>query len=100
MSDTPLDHLRFHETETSRRIRALVRTVERDNASFGVLSTGEQCAVALVLNRLDLAKDYGTMLECAVRVGPEWLAAALYVQNNGWTDDERLSALAYESEHG
>lgn len=29
---------------------------------------------------------YGTMLECAVRVGPEWLAAALYVQTNGWTE--------------
>jgi hypothetical protein len=28
----------------------------------------------------------GTMLECAVRVGPEWLAAALYVQTNGWTE--------------
>ena len=87
LEDAPLDHLRFHETETSRRIRALVRAVDRDNAHMGVLSTGEKCAVALVLNRLDLADKYhGTMLECAVRVGPEWLAAALYVQNNGWND--------------
>jgi hypothetical protein len=43
--------------------------------------------VCLVLDRPDLAKQvYGTILECAVRVGPEWLAAALYVQNNGWTE--------------
>ncbi len=85
--DTPLDHLKFHETDTSRRIRAMVRAVDRDNAYIGVLSTGEQCAVCLVLNRPDLAKQvYGTMLECAVRVGPEWLAASLFVQTNGWND--------------
>jgi hypothetical protein len=85
--DTPIDHLKFHETDTSRRIRAIVRDVARDNASIGVLSTGERCAVCLVLNRPDLAEQhFGTMLECADRVGPEWLAAALFVQRNGWND--------------
>ena len=87
--DPPLDHLKFHETDTSRRIAAMVRAVERDNAYVGVLSTGEQCAVALVLDRPDLAKKvYGTLLECAERVGPEWLAASLFVQRNGWTEAE------------
>ncbi len=84
MADAPLDHLRFHETDTSRHIAAKVRAVDRDNAFIGVLSTGEQCAVALVLNRPDMSQNYGTMLECALRVGPEWLAAALFVQRNGW----------------
>jgi hypothetical protein len=87
-TDTPLDHLKFHETDTSRRIRAMVRAVEEDNAYIGVLSTGEQCAVCLVLNRPDLAREFfGTMLECAVRVGPDWLAACLFVQHNGWNDE-------------
>jgi hypothetical protein len=27
---------------------------------------------------------YGTPLECAIRVGPEWLVASAYVQANGW----------------
>jgi hypothetical protein len=85
--DTPLDHLKFHETDTSRRIRTMVRDVTRDNAYLGVLSTGEQCAVCLVLDRPDWAeKHFGTLLECANRVGPEWLAACLFVQRNGLND--------------
>lgn len=32
--------------------------VQRDPKAFGVLSTGEQCEVALVLNRLDLLPDW------------------------------------------
>jgi hypothetical protein len=83
-NDSPLDHLKFHETDTSRRIRAMVRAVDQDNAYIGVLSTGEQCAVCLVLDRPDLAKKYldRTLLDCAERVGPEWLAASLFVQND------------------
>jgi hypothetical protein len=46
-ADSPLDRLRFHESETSRRILGLARFVDRDNAAIGVLSTGEQCAVGL-----------------------------------------------------
>jgi hypothetical protein len=91
MTDTQFDHLRFHETSMSRHIADAVRAVDRDNAHIGVLSTGEQCAVALVLDRPDLAeKVHGTLLECAVRVGPEWLAASAYVQANGWTEAAEL----------
>ncbi len=49
--------------------------VVADEASFCVLSTGEKCAVALVLDRTDLAKWWGTMLDCADRVGPEWVGS-------------------------
>jgi hypothetical protein len=66
------------------QIRAKVRMVADDEPSFGVLSTGERCAVALVLDRPDLVKRYGTMLEAADRLGPEWLEAALKVQRDGW----------------
>lgn len=42
---------------------------------FGVLSTGEKLAVALVLNRADwLAEMKYSLAEAIERVGPEWLA--------------------------
>lgn len=41
---------------------------------FGVLSTGEQLAAALVLNRHDLLQVAGyTMVEAIRRVGADWL---------------------------
>jgi hypothetical protein len=86
MTDTQLDNLQFQESATSRHIADAVRAVDRDNAHIGVLGTGEPCAVALVLDRPDVAKKvFGTLLECAVRVGPDWLAASAYVQADGWT---------------
>ena len=79
---------RFHPTQASRQIREKLRMVERDEKSFGMLSTGEKCAVALVLNRLDLGKKaYGSLLSCAYRLGPEWLAASLYVQETPLATD-------------
>ena len=43
---------------------------------FGVLSTGEKLAAALVLNRPEwLAKMDYTMADAIERVGPEWLTA-------------------------
>lgn len=67
------------------RIRSMVESVERSDDNFGVLSTGEKCAVALVLERADLARrGWGTLLECAARVGPDWLEAAVWVQRDGW----------------
>lgn len=66
------------------QIRRKVQMVVADEASFGVLSTGEKIAVALVLDRYDLVKWWGTMLEAAHRLGPVWLDAALEVQRNGW----------------
>ena len=41
---------------------------------FGVLSTGEKVAAALVLNRADLLEEAGyTMAEAIDRVGESWL---------------------------
>lgn len=42
----------------SERIAGLARQVQADPTNIGVLSTGEACAVALLLNRLDLLDDY------------------------------------------
>ena len=65
-------------------IRAKVRMVAADESLFGVLSTGERIAVALVLDRQDLVKVWGTMLEAVDRLGPDWTQAALRVQRSGW----------------
>lgn len=44
------------------------------NGHFGVLSTGEKLAAALVLNRPDLLQEAGyTMAEAVARVGVDWL---------------------------
>lgn len=68
------------------RIRTMVRLVVADKKSFGVLSTGEAIAVALVLDDKKLLDRCGfrTMLAAVDRLGPEWLAAALHVQREGW----------------
>lgn len=68
------------------QIRAKVRMVVADEQSFGVLSTGERVAVALVLDRKDLLDDYGcgTMLAAINRLGPDWTDAAFRVQREGW----------------
>jgi hypothetical protein len=65
-------------------IRAKVRMVVADEASFGLLSSGEKIAVGLVLDRLDLVHEWGSMLEAVSRLGPEWTQAALRVQREGW----------------
>lgn len=63
--------------------------VAHDARSFGVLSTGERIAVALVLDRYDLLqKTWGSMLEAVHRLGPEWTLAALRIQRQGWQDEE------------
>jgi hypothetical protein len=64
-------------------IRTKVRMVVADESLFGVLSTGERIAVALVLDRLDLLTFWGTMLDAVDRLGPEWTQAALRVQRYG-----------------
>jgi len=64
-------------------ILRLVQNVQKDEASIGVLSTGERLAVALVLDRKDLLDEFGyTMLGAADRVGQDWLKAALKVQRD------------------
>ena len=70
-----------------RHIRSKVRMVVADETFFGVLSTGERIAVAFVLDRYDLIQQaWGTMAEAVYRLGPDWTAAALRVQRNGWRD--------------
>ena len=66
-----------------------VQMVAQDARSFGVLSTGERIAVALVFDRQDLLqKAWGTMLEAVHRLGPEWTLAALRIQRDGWQNEE------------
>lgn len=70
---------------TEGLIRAKVRMIVADEALFGVLSSGERIAVALVLDRYDLLRRaWGTIAESIHRLGPEWTEAALRVQRNGW----------------
>ena len=70
-----------------RQIRAKVHLFLADERRFGVLSTGERIAVAFVLDRYDLLqRAWGTMAEAVHRLGPQWTAAALRVQRNGWQD--------------
>lgn len=64
-----------------KHIAGLARAVLRDPQHIGVLSTGERCAVALVINRLDLLPAGYTALEAIVRVEGggwplEWLVEA------------------------
>ena len=69
------------------QIRAKVRMVLADETRFGVLSTGERIAVALVLDRYDLLqRAWGTIAECVYRLGEEWTKAALRVQRDGWDE--------------
>lgn len=72
------------DMRTVARIRAKVRMVDADEATLGLLSTGELIAVIFVLDRFDLFGQWGTMLDGIDRLGPEWLRAALYVQRHGW----------------
>ena len=70
----------------ARQIRAKVKMVAADETTFGVLSTGERIAVALVLDRHDLLqRAWGPVLECVDRLGPTWTAAALRVRRHGWS---------------
>ena len=70
------------------RLRAqlveLARSVDADPASIGVLSTGEACAVALLLGRLDLLKDHRHPLDALERLGPEWEKVVRDLHHTGW----------------
>ena len=66
--------------DTARAIGRKVEMVKADPVAFGVLSTGERLAVALVLNRFDLLADQKyTMLEAVDRLGDDWLRSAILV---------------------
>jgi hypothetical protein len=72
------------------QIRAKLRMVLANEANFGVLSTGERIAVAMVLNRFDLVSDYGSILEAIHRLNQEWTQAALRVQRHGFEENPHL----------
>jgi hypothetical protein len=75
--------------DAEAQIRAKVRMVVADERQFGVLSTGERIAVALVLERYDLLqRAWGRMLESIHRLGPQWTEAALRVQRYGWDEED------------
>jgi len=70
----------------AEQIRAKVKMVVADETTFGVLSTGERIAVALVLERHDLLqRALGHVLESVDRLGPLWTQAALRVHRHGWS---------------
>ena len=74
------------DTELEHIVR---KARDAKNGGFGVLSTGEKLAVALVLNRPEwLADMHYTLAEAIERVGPEWLALI----------PEAARALEYEDE--
>ena len=67
--------------QVERRIAALVAEVEKNQQRIRFFSTGEQIAVALVLDRTELFPHGGyTILEAVDRLGPNWTRAALLVQ--------------------
>jgi hypothetical protein len=69
--------------EVERRIAALVAEVEKNHNRIRMFSTGEQIAVALVLDRSELFPHGGyTILEAVERLGPNWTRAALLVQRS------------------
>ena len=66
------------------RLVELARSVDADPAHIGVLSTGEACAVALLLGRLDLLSDAKHPLDALDRLGPEWKKAVRDLHASGW----------------
>jgi hypothetical protein len=66
------------------RLIDLVRSVEADPAHIGVLSTGEACAVALLLDRLNALHDYNHPLDALERLEPEWERAVRDLHKTGW----------------
>ena len=67
------------------RLVELARSVDADPARIGVLSTGEACAVALLLGRLDLLdSDERHPLDVLDRLGPEWEKAVRDPHASGW----------------
>lgn len=72
-------------TDLHESIANLTRQVEADPKRIGVLSTGEACAVALLLGRLDLLHaDYKHPLDALERLGPNWERAVRDLHRDGW----------------
>lgn len=68
------------QLDIAERIERMVATVERKPGQIGVYSTGEQIAVALVLNNPKLLpQGYSHILEAVERLGEDWLRASIAV---------------------
>lgn len=83
----PTDQHGEELSQAEWQIALKVRDVDRREENFGVLSTGEKIAVALVLDREHLLRScgYRTMLGAIDRLGETWLEAAHRVQREeGW----------------
>jgi hypothetical protein len=66
------------------RLVELARAVDTNPASIGVLSTGEVCAVALLLGRLDLLDGGNYPLNALDRLGPRMEKAVRNLHASGW----------------
>lgn len=69
-------------------LKGQARRVLTHERVIGLLSIGEQVAVAFVLDRADLFPRGYTMLDAVERLGPEWIQAALRVQRTGLQCEE------------
>ncbi|TIP10618.1 hypothetical protein [Mesorhizobium sp.] len=82
MTDSELQHI-------------VTKARDAKHGGFGVLSTGEKLAAALVLNRPDwLAEMHYTLAEAIERVGPEWLALIPKAARELEYEDERAAGKA------
>ena len=66
------------------RLVELARSVDAGPENIGVLSTGEACAVALLLGRLYLLNNYKHPLDALERLGPGWEKAVRDLHISGW----------------
>jgi hypothetical protein len=74
---------------TKDNIIRMTKSVRQHPESIGVLSTGEACAVSLLLGRMDLAKvGYNHPLDAFVRLGPEWQRLVLEIHQEGILDEQ------------
>ena len=72
----------------NERLAELCEQVAADPAQIGVLSHGEQIAVAVVFNRIDWLKAAGVNSLSAAhdRLGPTWTAACREVRRQRESD--------------
>lgn len=69
--------------DAAARIQRLAEIAKRDPRRRFVWSTGEQIAVAMVLNKPTWLKEQGySLLEAVERLGEDWFRASLIVQRS------------------
>jgi hypothetical protein len=74
------------DPDVLKRVIALARAVQRDEAHIGVLSTGERCAVALLHGRADFLPSGYTYLDAVDRLAGDWLKACVKANRDGWRE--------------